>query len=199
MGASCDGRKGHILEAADRLLRRLGPARTTVADIAREAQVGVGSVYLEFSSKDAIINALSSARHDGVLGAMRAAATTEGGLRRRVEAIFEARVEAFLALRQEGDHAPELVHCVAPAVRAAHDRYCEEERALLCEVLTLAREAGELGPFEPAEAAASLLRCYASFAPPFLYLEAEGPLRAALKAMHRVVLDGLLVRPSSPG
>ncbi len=194
MGASCGDRKGLILEAADRLLRRLGPARTTVADIAREAQVGVGSVYLEFSSKDAIITELSSARHGGVLDAMRAAAATEGGLRRRVAAIFEARVEAFLALRQEGDHAPELVHCVAPAVKAAHERFREEERALLCRVLLAAQEAGELGPFEPSEAAATLLRCYASFSPPWLYHEPEATLRSGLQAMHRVVLDGLRQR-----
>jgi AcrR family transcriptional regulator len=191
MGASCGDRKGLILEAADRLLRRLGPAGTTVADIVREAQVAVGSVYLEFSSKDAIITELSSARHACVIEAMRAAARREEGVRRQIEAIFEARVDAFLALQQEGDHAPELILCVSPAVRAAHERFREEERRLLDEVLAAAQRAGEIGPFDPSEAAATLLRCYASFSPPWLYHEPENSLRPALRMMHRIVLDGL--------
>src|SRR4029079_9279854 len=67
-------RREQILSAADRLLRHYGPNKTTVADVAREAGIGVGSVYLEFPSKDALIEELSRARHRAVLAAMRAAA-----------------------------------------------------------------------------------------------------------------------------
>jgi hypothetical protein len=53
-------RRQTILAAAERLLRHYGPGKTTIAEIAREADVGVGTVYLEFSSKDAILEALSA-------------------------------------------------------------------------------------------------------------------------------------------
>jgi len=62
-----------ILEAAGRLFRHYGPFKTTVADIAREARVGVGTVYLEFRTKDSILGALSSRRHDDVLRAIERA------------------------------------------------------------------------------------------------------------------------------
>src|SRR5262245_17349677 len=66
-------RREQILEAADRLLRHYGPHKTTIADVAREANVGVGTVYLEFCSKEALIEELSQTRHRAVLDAMRAA------------------------------------------------------------------------------------------------------------------------------
>ena len=63
-----------ILQAAERLLGHYGLQKTTVADIAREAKIGVGTVYLEFNSKDAIISELSDAKYRHVLRAMRRAA-----------------------------------------------------------------------------------------------------------------------------
>src|SRR5579862_5496214 len=71
-------RRRCILEAADRLLRHYGPQKTTVADVAREAGVGVGTVYLEFPSKDALVEELSRTRYRSVLRVMREAATAEG-------------------------------------------------------------------------------------------------------------------------
>jgi AcrR family transcriptional regulator len=64
-------RRKRILEATERLLRRYGPAKTTVADIAREAEIAVGAVYLEFASKDAIVEELSQGQHRAVMAAAR--------------------------------------------------------------------------------------------------------------------------------
>ena len=57
-------RRCRILAAAARLLADGGVNRTTIAGIAREAGVAVGSVYLEFQSKDDIIEALSLGRFE---------------------------------------------------------------------------------------------------------------------------------------
>src|SRR4051812_33234960 len=104
-------RREHILNAADRLLRHYGPHKTTVADVAREAGVGVGSVYLDFPSKDALIEELSRARYRAVLDAMGAAVAAKGRpFRERLSGAFDARLGAFLALADEGAHACDLVH-----------------------------------------------------------------------------------------
>src|ERR1700744_6292670 len=51
-----------ILEAAEDVLRRFGPAKTTVVDVARALGVSHGSVYRHFSSKadlrDAVVERL---------------------------------------------------------------------------------------------------------------------------------------------
>lgn len=47
-----------VLAAADRCLAERGYDGTTVADIAREAGVAHGTVYVHFESKDAVVDAL---------------------------------------------------------------------------------------------------------------------------------------------
>ena len=93
MTHSDEQRRRQILEAAARLLRHYGPGKTTMAEIAREARVGVGSVYLEFPSKDAIVEALSVMRHNALLAAMRDAAATGGPTgAARLCAVLDAKV-----------------------------------------------------------------------------------------------------------
>src|SRR5258708_5028527 len=116
-------RRACILEAADRLLRHYGPQKTTVADVAREAGVGVGTVYLEFPSKDVTIEELSRARHLSVLGAMRVAAMAEGRTSaEQLSGAFDARLDAFLSISAEGAHACDLVHCAGPGGQASVPR-----------------------------------------------------------------------------
>src|SRR5580765_3085222 len=43
-----------ILDATDRLLARYGYKKMTIDDLAQEVGIGKGSVYLHFSSKEAI-------------------------------------------------------------------------------------------------------------------------------------------------
>jgi AcrR family transcriptional regulator len=48
-----------ILDTAEEVLRRYGPAKTTVVDVARALDVSHGSVYRHFSSKAALRDAVT--------------------------------------------------------------------------------------------------------------------------------------------
>jgi len=50
-----EGVKDAILDATDRLLARFGYRKMTVEDIAAEAGIGKGSIYLHFSSKEEVV------------------------------------------------------------------------------------------------------------------------------------------------
>jgi TetR/AcrR family fatty acid metabolism transcriptional regulator len=50
-----ESRKELILDAADRLLAHFGYKKMTVEDIAREAGIGKGTVYLHFASKEEVV------------------------------------------------------------------------------------------------------------------------------------------------
>src|SRR5690606_37725298 len=130
--------------AAARLVKHYGFGKTTVADIAREAGVGVGTVYLEFTSKDAIVTTLSSQFHGDVLGSMRSAAQTPGSYATRLRGIFDARVTFLLTLAKDGQHAAELVHCACPGVQERHQKFRTEEEVLVREVLLAGVRAEEL-------------------------------------------------------
>jgi AcrR family transcriptional regulator len=193
-----------ILEAADRLLRHYGPQKTTVADVAREAGVGVGSVYLEFPSKDVLVEEISRSRYQAVLAGMRAAAALDGArpagspASDRLIGALDARLEALLSLAAEGAHAGDLVHCVSPAVKAAQAAFHEEELRLVAELLRQGAASGELDVEDVDVAARTVLRAYATFTAPFLGGKDPDEVRRALAAMHRLVLHGLRRRGAGP-
>lgn len=188
-------RRTAILDAADRLLREHGWQKTTIGDIAREAHVGVGTVYLEFENKDAIVEAVSAGRHTLVLRAMMDAATRPKATHAaRLTGMMDARVETFLSLRLDGTHAQELMFCVCPGVKTAGQRFFEAQHALCTQVLHEGHRDGEFHLQDPTASAHAVLRAYATFSPPHLFAEETALIRPALAALHQLVLDGVLRR-----
>ncbi|HBQ18766.1 MAG TPA: TetR/AcrR family transcriptional regulator [Myxococcales bacterium] len=179
-----------ILEAAGRLFRHYGPFKTTVADIAREARVGVGTVYLEFRTKDSILGALSSRRHDDVLHAIERAWGDGQPAAERLAAALTARVDAFFA-NAEGPHGADLFGCACPGVEDAHRSFAQRERDLFTGFLRAAAERGELRAPEPARDAHTLLLAYRAFAPPSIFQSPRAQVAEELERLHRLVLDGL--------
>lgn len=188
-------RRQRILDAAERLLQHYGPSKTTVSDIAREARVGVGTVYLEFANKNAIVQHLALSRHEAVLTTMREAAARPEPFPARLAGVFNARLDAFLRLALGGAHASDLMHCTLnAAIGASYATFQHHERALLTELLTQAAQAGVFDVPNPERTASSLLRVYASFSPPWIFKSPEDTLRQDLADLHNLVLRGLLSR-----
>jgi len=185
-------RREQILQAAERLLAHYGPQKTTVADVAREAGIGVGSVYLEFPSKEAIIEALSRARHEAVLNAMRAAAQRTGSSwSERLSLMMQTRLEAYLAQASGGAHARDLLHCANPAVKSASLWFHQEEQTLVTELLVAGVAEGEFDVADTALMARVILRAYSGFTPPWVLCADPGETRRLAAGMHELVLRGL--------
>ena len=188
-------RRRHILGAAERLFRHYGPGKTTVADIAKAADVGVGTIYLEFPSKDAILIALSEERYGTILGAMTSAATGDGSHAARVSRILEERLDAFLHLREAGAHAVDLVHCGAcPAIHGVWVSFEEQQQELFEGLLREATEAGVFACDDPAQTSVALLQAFAAFAPPVIYARPTEGIREELGALLELVILGLARR-----
>lgn len=96
-------RRSAILAAARRVLARKGLRGATVGDIAREADVAVGTLYLYFPSKSAVFAALHDLLFDTIDGAVMAAASPGDDMmtmtRARVRAAFDACWESRDLLR----------------------------------------------------------------------------------------------------
>ena len=65
-------RADRILDAASKLIVHYGYDKTTVSDIAREAGVSKGAIYLHWSSKEALFEALIFRESEGVVDDMLA-------------------------------------------------------------------------------------------------------------------------------
>lgn len=190
-------RRQAILAAASRLFRHYGPFKTTVADIAREARVGVGTVYLEFRNKDAILAALSRSRHEHVLSAIERAWADGRPAPTRLELALAARFEAFLGCRNDGAHGADLFRCACPAVEETHRVFVEAELALFARFLGEAKSRGELAVRDPESDARGLLLAYRAFEPPLLFEMQIETLHHDIARVHRIVLEGLLPRGGS--
>lgn len=86
-------RRDAILAAARKVFARHGLERATIADIAREAGVAAGTVYLYYASKLELFAALRTQLFQLIAEAMRAAGgppDLRGGTRARIHAIFAA-------------------------------------------------------------------------------------------------------------
>ena len=193
MKGSDSERRAQVLRAAERLLRHYGPGKTTIGDIAREAGIGVGSVYLEFGSKDEIIAELARRRHDRVLSAMRHAAEA-GSFSSRLAAALEARVAALLDVSRDGAHGCDLVLCGAAGVKSAYGRFRAEELAFVAELLEAGARAGEFQITTAIEAAELLQLAFARFSPPWLFEQDRREVLRLVEGMTKLVLRGLLAR-----
>lgn len=176
-------RRAGILGAAEKLFRHYGFGKTTIGDIAREAGIGVGSVYLEFCSKDEIVAELSERRHHRVLAAMRAAAERETGPR-KLSAALEARVAALYELEAEGAHSCDLVSCQSK--RGAYTGFREDERRFVARLIE-----EELGRSDGERAARLVERAFATLCPPWLFELRPAEGLAAAREVAALVESGL--------
>lgn len=186
-----------ILEAANRLFLQYGYKRTTVDDIARDAGVSKGSIYLHFSSKEQILQMLSRQQETLVLDRIRAAAAGDAPAPKRLQ---EAVAAAFLTiwdLCHEAPHAPDIWAENLAAIGGDH--HLDAKRTadrILAEVIADGQRDGafsaELDPLETAR----LIRLGASaFNAP--YLESELETREQIEQTLPQVVD-LMIRGLSP-
>lgn len=189
-----DDRRLKILLATERLVVHYGIAKTTISDIAREAQIGVGTVYLEFHSKDEIVSKLAADRHARVLNAMREASDLDDTYEHRFRAMMDTRVRTFIEFAGDGAHATDLIHCGCEAVQQQFETFKNEQRQILAEFLHGASLAGAFEIRDPNNTANAVLRAYATFTPPALYHQTFSNLFTELEWMHEVVLGGIKAR-----
>jgi TetR/AcrR family transcriptional regulator, fatty acid metabolism regulator protein len=70
-------KEGKILKAATALFSKYGPKKTTIDDIAKEARIAKGTVYIYFKSKEEIFLAVVNQEIDYLLSEMRSSVRKE--------------------------------------------------------------------------------------------------------------------------
>jgi AcrR family transcriptional regulator len=131
-------RRASILDAATRLILRDGTAGLTMEDIATEADVARGTLYLYFDSIDGITAALRDRYAQALTGDLEPLLATGGsGSRLR-------RLDTFIAALANALHdRQELHHALFTHADAAEDPLTAAFRALLRRFIQDGRDAGE--------------------------------------------------------
>jgi len=102
-------RRAAILSAAQTCFWRSGIRRTAIEDVAVEAGLAKGTIYLYFASKEELFAGLAAELCRESLEAVEAALAGEGGITRRLAAALDAKIGHFHRLLAGSPHAAELL------------------------------------------------------------------------------------------
>jgi AcrR family transcriptional regulator len=133
-----------ILAAAKQLFGHYGYRRTSIDNIAQEARIAKGTVYLYFKSKEEIFRALCQQLLDTVLTATEEEVRTPAPIEQRLRRIIAAKFDYLFELVHRSIHARELIDAKnqlsADIFSQADRRYVH----LLSDAITAADARGEL-------------------------------------------------------
>ena len=94
-----DTRKDHILSIAERLFAQHGLIDTSMADIAKEAEFGVGTIYKYFKDKNTLIQSLLDARLGAHFDEIDAVLETSGSPEEIIERVIDAHLASVARRR----------------------------------------------------------------------------------------------------
>jgi AcrR family transcriptional regulator len=137
--------KDSILDATDRLLARFGYRKMTVEDIAAEAGIGKGSIYLHFTSKEEVVLSHIDRIVDRLNSRLKEIAGSDAPAAERLRLMLLMRVLfRFDSIQHYTQSLNDLLSVLRPRLLARRAQYFESEAQIFAEVLTAGRESGEL-------------------------------------------------------
>jgi AcrR family transcriptional regulator len=192
-----DDTRARIMDTAEALFRRLGYAKTAVADIAAELKMSPANVYRFFPSKNAIIEAICQRCLGELEERAWAAARARGSAAERIEnvvlEILAYHRENHLTDQRVNDMVLAAIELSWGAIRAHKEHTRMVFEALLREGI----ERGEFDPVESRETSRLMMVSLVNFCHPVLvaqYLQDGGDLEADARATVRLLLRAITPR-----
>jgi AcrR family transcriptional regulator len=124
-----------VLRAATALFSRHGVRKTSMDQIAREAQVAKPTIYVYFKDKDALYAAVCESVGEGIVAQARAAAAVAGSLPARVAAVLAAKFTAVHELIDASPYAHELLNAHNAQAKHSIEAANSAFRVVLSEVI----------------------------------------------------------------
>ncbi len=192
-----DDTRARIMETAETLFRRIGYAKTAVADIASELRMSPANIYRFFPSKTAIVQAICQ-RCLGELEAKvwavaRARTSASERLQRLVLEVLAYHKENLLEEQKVNDMVLVAMEESWDAIMA----HKEVQRTAIELILRDGIEAGEFDPVDPRETSTIMLRALVAYCHPILLAQGlqEGHnLEAEARAVTALLLRAITAR-----
>ena len=195
--------RDRILDATERLLGRLGYQKTTMDDIAAEAEVGRRSIYLHFAGKEAVALATIDRIVDRLLERLDHLAGAELTWEERLRRMLAERVLfRFDSVRGYFHSIDEIFRSLRSAYMARRAQYFAREAAFFERVLEGGTAAGEFGLDKAHATAEALLLATNSLLPSGLSTRELGRRSEVEERVARIaqlLIGGILTheKPSS--
>ncbi|MCC7272959.1 MAG: TetR family transcriptional regulator [Alphaproteobacteria bacterium] len=157
-----------IVEKADELFRRMGFAKTAVADIAAELGMSPANVYRFFASKNALVQAICDRHlarmHDAAMRIVRSPGPAVDRLERYVLANLQYHKDNFQNERAISD----IVVVAMEHNWESIDQHKEAMRTVIELIIRSGIDSGEFQPCDARETARVVFGCLARFCHPLL-------------------------------
>jgi len=166
-------------------------------DIAGEAGVSRGALYLQFRNKEEIFKSLARQLQDDALARAATALQSDAPLAERIRAAIEAKSLKLVEITLGSPHGAELMD---ETNRLCSDLVCDTERVFTDQLARLLRRAAQSGEIDLAaldvnasEASQLLLRAVKGLKGPGVTVD---DYRKGLAKLVRVFVAGLAPRPA---
>jgi AcrR family transcriptional regulator len=182
-----------ILEAAEELLRRFGPEKFRIVDVAQALGMSHGNIYRYFSDKEAILDKIAQrwlAKITGPLQEIVSGRTATAATR------LEEWVLTLMRLkRRKATADPELFRTYQAIAEASRDVVAEHIRHLIAQLAEIIRngtEAGEWNVRSPTKAAEAILNATTFLHhPAFVSRPGPQPTEASALDTLKLLIAGL--------
>jgi AcrR family transcriptional regulator len=196
--AACDNMQEMILDAADRLIGRYGYKKTTMDDLAREAGIGKGTIYLYFPSKEEVALSCVDRCQCRVQGALREIAESHGSPEERLRRMMIARVMIrFDQARRFTESLDEIYAAVRRPLLNRREKHVAAEAGIIAEILIQGQAEGVFNVSNPLKAAEAITLASNSLMPSNLSvreLGAREEIEEKAAAIADLALTGILKR-----
>jgi AcrR family transcriptional regulator len=187
-----------IVSAAEDVIRRFGPTKTTVVDVARALGVSHAAVYRHVATKAELRDLVVGRWAETTMPALRAIAARPGPAPERLRQLFDALIEVK---RRRAAEDPELFAAYrtlaadAQSVVAAH---LDELIGLAATVIRSGMVEGTFGAVDPVAAGRAVLFATSRFHHPVHAAEWAAPdIEAVYDDVWQMLMNGLCVAKSA--
>lgn len=182
----------HILDTAEDVLRRFGPSKTTVIDVARALNVSHGTIYRHFPSKAALKDAVAERWLKRVAEPLAEIANENGPAEDRLRRWLQCLVEAK---RHKVFDEPELFetyHAIAEQAHGVVDAHVTELTNQLGRIIADGKQEGTFQVSDPEQAGKAIFDATILFHHPTHSNEWSRPgIDHSFKAVLEILLSGL--------
>jgi AcrR family transcriptional regulator len=189
-----DDTRARIIETAEALFRRLGFAKTAVADIAGELGMSPANVYRFFSSKNAIVEAICQRCLSELDEKAWVVARSRGSAGARLERLFLEIMKYHLENLIEEKRVHDIVLVAMENNWEAVQAHMEGIRTIIEVILRDGIESGEFERIEPRETSLLILTAMVAFCHPLMLAEGlrdgedlETQARATIRFLLRAI------------
>jgi len=191
-------REEAILDAADRLLARSGYKKMTIDDLAREAGIGKGTVYLHFQSKEDVVLSHIDRIVQRVVKRLVSIAASDAAPAKKVREMLLRRVLfRFDSVQHYSESISEVLRDLRAGLLERRERYFEEEAKVFARVLRAGQRGGAFRTHEALATARALIIATNALLPFNLSTRELGKRSEVETAAGRIadlLLDGLRKR-----